>query len=182
MFHLAGLAMGLGGAITLDVMALKFMIRQKISSEIYLFFKHGSQVVFAGLLLLWLSGLAYLAYYAAYDPKSLSNHKVWAKLFIVVILSANGWLIHRYVSPLIHKNIGQPFLHGLTPRVRFVVMCSAMVSLVSWLTPLALGALKEFNFCVPAAYILEFYFAMLAIGLLLIAGFLHNSATKRVTS
>jgi len=62
-FHLIGLALGLGGAILLDLLAIRFLVKQKISQEFYEIFKHSSQVVFWGLCLLWLSGIAYFLYY-----------------------------------------------------------------------------------------------------------------------
>lgn len=165
-FHLAGLALGLGGAVLLDMLAIRFLIKQKISAEFYEIFKHSSQVVFWGLCLLWLSGIAYLAYYYLADYHSLFNQKVWAKLFIVVILSVNGWWIHRRILPLMQGSINGYLFKTLSVNQRRVLLCSSVISILSWGIPLLLGACKELNFCISAFTILFIYFTLLILGLI----------------
>ncbi|AYA04354.1 hypothetical protein BEN74_17190 [Acinetobacter sp. WCHAc010034] len=165
-FHLAGLALGLGGAVLLDMLAIRFLIKQKISAEFYEIFKHSSQVVFWGLCLLWLSGIAYLIYYYLADYHSLFNQKVWAKLFIVVILSVNGWWIHRRILPLMQGSINGYLFKALSVNQRRVLLCSSVISILSWGIPLLLGACKELNFCISAFTILFIYFSLLIVGLI----------------
>lgn len=165
-FHLAGLALGLGGAVLLDMLAIRFLIKQKISAEFYEIFKHSSQVVFWGLCLLWLSGIAYLVYYYLADYHSLFNQKVWAKLFIVVILSVNGWWIHRRILPLMQGSINGYLFKTLSVNQRRVLLCSSVISILSWGIPLLLGACKELNFCISAFTILFIYFSLLILGLI----------------
>jgi hypothetical protein len=165
-FHLAGLALGLGGAVLLDMLAIRFLIKQKISAEFYEIFKHSSQVVFWGLCLLWLSGIAYLIYYYLADYHSLFNQKVWAKLFIVVILSMNGWWIHRRILPLMQGSINGYLFKTLSVNQRRVLLCSSVISILSWGIPLLLGACKELNFCISAFTILFIYFSLLILGLI----------------
>lgn len=165
-FHLAGLALGLGGAVLLDMLAIRFLIKQKISAEFYEIFKHSSQVVFWGLCLLWLSGIAYLIYYYLADYHSLFNQKVWAKLFIVVILSVNGWWIHRRILPLMQGSINGYLFKTLSVNQRRVLLCSSVISILSWGIPLLLGACKELNFCISAFTILFIYFSLLIVGLI----------------
>lgn len=165
-FHLAGLALGLGGAVLLDMLAIRFLIKQKISAEFYEIFKHSSQVVFWGLCLLWLSGIAYLVYYYLADYHSLFNQKVWAKLFIVVILSVNGWWIHRRILPLMQGSINGYLFKTLSINQRRVLLCSSVISILSWGIPLLLGACKELNFCISAFTILFVYFTLLILGLI----------------
>lgn len=165
-FHLAGLALGLGGAVLLDILAIRFLIKQKISAEFYEIFKHSSQVVFWGLCLLWLSGIAYLVYYYLADYHSLFNQKVWAKLFIVVILSVNGWWIHRRILPLMQGSINGYLFKTLSVNQRRVLLCSSVISILSWGIPLLLGACKELNFCISAFTILFIYFSLLILGLI----------------
>ena len=166
-FHLAGLALGLGGAILLDMLAIRFLIKQRISKEFYEIFKHSSQVVFWGLCVLWLSGIAYLIYYCLADHHSLSNQKVWAKLFIVVILSVNGWWIHHRILPLIQNNINGYLFKALSLKQRRILLCSSVISILSWGIPLLLGACKELNFCISAFTILFIYFSLLILGLII---------------
>ncbi|WP_420001049.1 hypothetical protein ACN19N_07910 [Acinetobacter sp. LF10] len=170
-FHLIGLALGLGGAILLDLLAIRFLVKQKISQEFYEIFKHSSQVIFWGLCLLWLSGIAYLLYYYIADYHSLSNQKVWAKLFIVVVVvvvvSINGWWIHHRILPLIKNNINQYLFKSLSLNQRRLLLSSSVISILSWGIPLLLGACKELNFCISALTILFIYFSLLIFGLVI---------------
>lgn len=163
--HLTGLSLGLGGAVLLDVLALRFLILERISLEVSRIFAYGTRIVLLGLVLLWVSGLGYLGYYYCYDLHSLSNPKIWAKLVIVVILTLNGWWIHHWILPLIQQNIGNHFFARLTLKQRRILLSSSVISVCSWFMPLLLGACKEFNFCIEASTILILYSGLVALGL-----------------
>jgi hypothetical protein len=163
--HLTGLALGLGGAVLLDVLALRFLVLERISIEVSRIFAYGTRIVLFGLVLLWISGLAYLGYYYVYDMHSLSNPKIWAKLTIVVILTLNGWWIHHWILPLIQKNIGNHFFSRLSLKQRRILLSSSVISVCSWFMPLLLGACKELNFCIHASTILILYGGLVTIGL-----------------
>ncbi len=164
--HLTGLALGLGGAVLLDLLALRFLVMERISAEIIRIFAYGTRIVLIGLILLWISGVAYLGYYYLYDPHSLSNPKVWAKLAIVVVLTINGCWIHHWILPLIQKNIGSHFFARLTLKQRRILLSCSVISVCSWFVPLLLGSCKELNFCIHASTILLIYGGLVGLGLM----------------
>jgi hypothetical protein len=92
--HLIGLAVGVGAATLLDLIIMRFMVLGRISREHVKVVHLAAQLVAAGLVLLWITGLSFLYHYYIYTPDSLANPKVHAKIAIVLILTLNGILVH----------------------------------------------------------------------------------------
>lgn len=161
-FHFIGLALGLGGAIVLDLMLLRFFLRGKIISETFGIFNFASKIVDTGLRLLWITGLGFLFFYALTNPQLLANPKVHAKLVIVVILTVNGYFIHSVILPSVKAQIGKSLFTDVSPVRRSIFITSGAISAVSWFTPVALGAFSQLNFSVPAFVILSVYLALIA--------------------
>lgn len=178
LIHLAGLALGLGGAWIADIFLAKHIVRQVITKEKYQFVEFASKVVCYGLALLWLSGFAFIAFYYFFTPEFLLNQKVWAKVSIVTVLTFNGGLVHYYVLPVIKQCIGSAILPVVSAQVarRLTVICT--VSFISWLFPLVLGVSKSLNFSVPGVVIVLAYVCMLLLSSL-VAQLLVNSLLKR---
>lgn len=164
--HLIGLAIGVGGATLLDLIIMRFMVRGRISREQASIVQLASTLVTAGLVLLWLSGLGFLVYYYAFTPESLANPKVHAKIAIVAALTLNGVLIHHYILPVIRKNVGRQLFDGVSVARKRGMLALGAVSATSWYVPLALGALRELNFAVPATQILAAYVCLLLTAIL----------------
>lgn len=143
--HLVGVCFGLGGATMLDFWILRWMRWGGLPSEIARVFMFVSKVCSVGIALLWLSGLGFLAVYAAESPEKLQNPKLWAKITVVVVLTLNGLLIHSAVLPGILRDVSRPMLDGISGRRTGVFLVSGAVSGVSWYTAFALGLLREFN-------------------------------------
>lgn len=160
--HFVGLAAGLGGATLLDLMLLRFFVRQQICAEQVAVFEFSSKVVNTGLKLLWLTGFGFLLHYALFDPVNLQNPKVHAKLAVVVILTLNGVFIHMTVLPHLRRQIGRTLFHGTGGLQRSVFVVSGAVSAVSWYTPVVLGVFSQLNFSVPATQILVGYLLLVA--------------------
>ena len=101
--HLAGLAFGVGGAWILDIYVLRKMYKSAVTIENIQIIRFVSKIVIIGLAMLWFSGLAFLVFYSLMQPELLLNHKIWAKLTIVMVLSVNGFYLHKFVIPLITR-------------------------------------------------------------------------------
>lgn len=161
--HFVGLAVGLGGATLLDLMLLRFFVRQRVCAEHVEIFEFSSKVINTGLKLLWLTGFGFLLHYALFDSVKLQNPKVHAKLAVVVILTLNGVFIHMMVLPHLRRQIGRTLFHGTGWLQRSVFFTSGAVSAVSWYTPVVLGVFSQLNFSVPATQILVGYLALVAL-------------------
>ncbi len=165
--HLAGLAFGLGGAWILDLFIVRYFRSEAVTMERYQFLEFVSKLVLAGLVMLWISGLLFVLYYYFYTPEYLYNQKVWAKTFIVIVLSLNGVLVHRKLMPVIKRSIGSNLLTSLSPKEMRSMLSIGTVSVISWLFPIVLGVAKTLNFTVSAFVIAGSYMTVLAIALLL---------------
>ena len=161
--HFVGLALGLGAATVLDLMIFRFFLNGKVTSERWAIFDFGSKIVNAGLVLLWVTGFGFLAYYGAFEPIKFGNEKVWAKMLIVLILTVNGLFIHAVILPKVRAQIGRSLLQGMSTRQKSVLLTSGAISATSWYVPLLLGALPQLNFVVPMTTILLAYALILAL-------------------
>ncbi|MBB2964880.1 hypothetical protein [Methylobacterium sp. R2-1] len=164
--HLLGLCFGLGGATMLDFWILRWMRWGGLPNEITRTFLFVSKVVTVGLILLWVSGLGFLAVYAFEAPEKLSNPKIVAKITVVAALTVNGWLIHAFVLPGVLRDVSRPMFDGVSHLRTGIFLISGAVSGVSWYTAFALGLMRELNGRVAASLLLALWLAaMVAAGL-----------------
>jgi hypothetical protein len=124
-----------------------------------------SKVVMIGLAMLWISGLTFLVFYSAMQPELLLNHKIWAKLAIVIVLSVNGYYLHKYVIPLIVNNHGRVLIRTLSLRQVNSLTLIGCVSFVSWPFAMFLGTFKSINFSFSFFEIISFYLLVLMLAL-----------------
>lgn len=172
LLHFAGLVLGFGGALAIDLMVSRYR-RTAVTAELVNNVEWISRFVALGLALLWFSGIGFLLLYQATEPEKLLNPKIWAKLTIVAILTLNGIAIHRLVLPFLRHQIGRRLLDGISSRKRAALIGCGVISIVSWTIPVVLGAAPQLNFVVPCMVILEAYL------LVLVQGFLVGVITLR---
>jgi hypothetical protein len=181
--HLVGLIMGLGGALLLDLTILTRGIIKPVSHYTIHQLHMLSRVVAAGLLLLWITGLALIWINWQIKPEYIENPKLWAKIIIVCILTVNGILIHTAVMPKLEERLGLRLFEGRSNRHVMMFTFVASVSAVSWITPFILGKASELNFVVPASTILIAYASAVAFAwggmLLLTSGIVSIQADVR---
>jgi hypothetical protein len=159
--HFIGLALGLGIATFLDLLMLRFMVRTKIRAAHVQAFNFGTKIVIVGLILLWISGLSFLVYYFAVEPEKLSNPKIWAKISIVGVLTANAVYLHKIVLPVVEQQVSRSLFCGLTIRQRLLMLIGGATSATCWYVPVALAAIPQFNNSVPANEIWAVFCALL---------------------
>ena len=163
--HLSGLAFGVGGAWMLDLYILRKMYKSTVTKENIQIINFVSKVVMIGLAMLWISGLTFLVFYSAMQPELLLNHKIWAKLAIVIVLSVNGYYLHKYVIPLIVNNHGRVLIRTLSLRQVNSLTLIGCVSFVSWPFAMFLGTFKSINFSFSFFEIISFYLLVLMLAL-----------------
>lgn len=165
--HLSGLIFGVGGAWILDGFLLAHL-NDPLSKERYRTIEFISKNVIAGLIILWISGFAFIAYYYLFSPEFLYNQKVWAKIFIVSVLTINGVLVHNIILPYLKKSIGSTLVDLLSNYEIRVMASIGVMSFISWLFPIILGVTKTLNFTVSALQISFFYLLLSAVSLLFV--------------
>jgi hypothetical protein len=170
--HFIGLGLGLGTATFLDLMMMRFMLRQKIRRSHVQAFEFGTKVVTAGLVMLWISGLAFLVYYWAFDPEKLGNPKIWAKLSVVGVLTVNAVFLHKAVLPVVEQQVARTLFDGLSLYQRVLMVVGGATSVTCWYVPVALATIPQFNNSMPANQIWAMFCALLiANNALAIVGF-----------
>ncbi len=160
--HLVGLAFGVGGALTLDIIAFRYFYLERITPEKLVLFHFIARLVSIGLTILWLTGLAFLWLYWQCDPELLGNPKVWAKVVIVLVLTANGFFLHSKVFPILDRNVGHHLFYRVTVDEKAMMFTFSSISIISWGFPLVLGIARSLNFTTGMENILAFYFLMLS--------------------
>lgn len=120
-----------------------------------------------------MTGLGFLVLYAICEPVKLTNEKIWAKLAIVWVLSVNGVFIHAVVLPRIEEQIGKPLFLSMSNQQRHAFLASGAISVASWYVPVALGALVQFNFTVPASAILVAYLIIVCVAIVAVQLSIH---------
>ena len=160
--HLVGLAFGVGGALTLDIIAFRYFYLDRVTPEKLIIFHFIARLVTFGLIILWVTGIAFLWLYWQHQPELLGNQKVWAKLVIVVVLTVNGYFLHHRVFPILDRNLGRQMFHRVTVDETAMMFCLSSISIISWGFPLVLGIARSLNFTAGMGSILAFYFLMLS--------------------
>jgi hypothetical protein len=164
-FHLLGLAFGLGGALILDILLLR-EFGNIIHKEQLKLIATVSRLVTWGLVILWLSGLSFIAYYYLFTPEYLYNEKVWAKVVVVSVLTLNGYFVHSVILPALKRSMGKKMINALSYEEMKSVFSIGTVSFVSWFFPTILGVAKTLNFSVQMTDIVSAYLAMLLLAIL----------------
>ena len=179
--HFIGLALGLGTATFLDLMLVRFMMRDRIRQSHAEAFEFGTKIVTAGLVMLWISGLGFLLYYWGFDAEKLANPKIWAKLSIVGVLTANAVYLHRMVLPVVQKQVSRPLFDGLKQGQRIRMLIGGATSATCWYVPVALATIPQFNNAIPANQLWAMFCVLLVTAnALAILGYLALGAlTKR---
>jgi len=178
-FHFIGLAFGAGGAWISDLIILRFLQFEPITSEKLKLVHFLTNLVTIGLCILWVSGLGFLIHYSIFEPEKIMNPKIWSKVAIVVVLSLNGYLLHRYILPILNQNEGNTLFYAISAKQKLIMTVIGAVSLISWAFPVLLGASKGLNFTVSATEILSTYVIMIIV-VSATMYFLINRFTKEI--
>jgi hypothetical protein len=140
--HLAGVAVGMGGATITDILFFNFLRDLKISRKEADVMRVLSNVIVAALAVLYISGIA--LFFS--DAATYGNSAPFlAKAAILVILTVNGVLMHKFIAPHMVKF---SFLRGKKPvtmfRLRALSFAMGAVSFVSWYSVFLIAMLKSY--------------------------------------
>lgn len=159
--HFFGLALGLGTATLMDFLIARFFVTRQINKSMLDLFSFCAHMVSLGLVILWITGIGFLAFYWHFDPENLTNPKIHAKIAIVGVLTLNGLIIHRTVLPFLLSQQGKRLFEDVAPMRAKLLLTTASISAVSWYCPLIIANLPQLNFVVPMFEILSAYAAIL---------------------
>lgn len=161
--HLFGMAMGLGGIFINDIIFSHFIKDYSIKARESVVMHLISQMIFLGLALLLLSGLAL---YLPTPETYLENPRFLMKMTVVLVLILNGAALNRFVIPKMKKISVKEEDQGRYELLNKAAFAMALISLFSWISAFLLARLKEL-FDLPYLYLLLGYLVLLAIAVLL---------------
>ena len=159
--HFIGFALGVGAGSFAD-----FSILRKINTDITTCdlgnLETVHKIVWVGLGLLWLSGLAILYVRTGFIISEFSP-KLITKLAVVVILTANALMLGIWAMPILKKNINRPYI-AFSLEHKTILSLLASISICSWLSGLILGI---FAILKPASFttILPIFSALYALAI-----------------
>lgn len=134
--HIVALVMGFGVAMSVELLLLRSLFRNRTSAELVNFAEQSAQIMTFGFMLLWVTGIGFLFYYHFNSPELLLTEKTSAKMVIVAVLTMNCAMNHRFVLPTLRKYSGRQVLASATQNETLMLAVYASVSLVSWIFPL----------------------------------------------
>ena len=95
------------------------------------------------LILLWLTGFAVVVMGCLTTPDYLDNQKLWFKVSAVLILTVNGFFIHRCCDRFFKEGI---VLAELDAPMALSLNALGVISSVSWVWACFLGSAREWSF------------------------------------
>ena len=120
------------------------------------------KTVSRALLALWISGAAIIALDVSLKGWGyFANPKLQSKLMIVMLLTMNGYALHRYVLPLLKKSGS---LFNLSFSQRSLALLTGTVSGVSWFYAAMLGIGRPLNWKYSLVEIVAAYPVLIAAG------------------
>ncbi|MFB6225988.1 MAG: vitamin K epoxide reductase family protein [Candidatus Paceibacteria bacterium] len=137
-FHIIGLALGVGGATITDVFFFRFLKDYKISHKEADVLDTVSEVVWAGLAILILSGLGL---YLPSADQLTQNPRFLTKMTVVAIITLNGAVLNLKIRPhLMQIEFGKhEHQEGEMVFHRRLSFALGAVSFVSWYSALFFG-------------------------------------------
>lgn len=138
--HLMGMGMGYGGAMVSDAMFFSSIADRRIINTEMRFLRLGSTLVWLGLIVMTLSGVAMVWL----DPERLlSSDKFLAKMTVLLVLVINGVVFHvthiEWLSSVQGRHLDD-IDHYRQRKIWLLV--SGVVSMVSWNAALVLGVVR----------------------------------------
>lgn len=135
------------------------------------------KTVSRALLALWISGAAIVALDVSLKGWGyFANPKLQSKLMIVMLLTLNGYALHKYVLPLLKKSGS---LLNLSLSQRSVALLTGTVSGVSWFYAAMLGIGRPLNWKYSLVEIMAAYPVLIAAGFIFMM--LLTSSRSRVS-
>jgi uncharacterized membrane protein len=154
--HLIACCVAIGLVLTSDIAMVKQLIKgdpnARMDSQ---HLADLQKTVSRALIALWVTGVAIVTLDASIKGWGyFANPKLQSKIAIVVLLTINGFALHKYVLPLLQK---AGSLLRLSFSQRLMAIFAGAVSGVSWFYAAMLGVGRPLNFKYSLVEILAAY-------------------------
>jgi len=168
-FHIIGVALGLGGATISDVLFFYSVKNKTISGDEVNLLRAVSKVIWTGIILLIVTGIGFLVlrYLTAGSINGielLHNGRFQTKMFIVAVIFINGLVFHFKVFPLIRKYTGLSLQNDEIKKRLPLFAATGAISIISWYSALFLAFLKFLTY--SFAFLVNIYLLIIFVGII----------------
>jgi hypothetical protein len=155
-FHLIACCVAIGLVFTSDIAMVKQLLRADAAEKLDpIHLSNLQKTVSRALFVLWITGVGIIALDVSLKGWAyLSNPKLQAKIAIVCLMTMNGYVLHKYVLPLMQK---AGSLLNLSFNERMSATFSGALSGVSWFYAAMLGIGRPLNWKYSLLEILAAY-------------------------
>ncbi len=186
LFHIIGVAIGVGGATVSDVLFFRALADRKISKDELALLHTLGMMLWVGLFILIASGLGFLGLQFANTGNIHYLNETWfqAKMTIIAILSTNALVMHWYIFPFMEAHTGKKLNFTIMQPKLALFATTGVVSIGSCYTALVLGVTRGLDF--TYGLIINLYLVLLTFGILvaytLLASAIFKKPIKKNTS
>jgi hypothetical protein len=161
--HLIACCVAIGLVLTSDIAMVKQLIRADPYEKLDPGHMAGLQkTVSRALLGLWITGAAIITLDASLKGGGyFANPKLQSKVAIVMLLTVNGYALHKYILPMLQK---AGSLFNLPLSQRSFALFTGVVSGVSWFYAAMLGIGRPLNWKYSLVEIMAAYPVLIAGG------------------
>lgn len=165
-FHIIGVAIGVGGATVSDVLFFRALKDKRISPDELGLLHTLGMMLWVGLIILIASGLGFVTLQYIMSGTSSYIVSAWfqAKMTIIAILFTNAWVMHLYVFPFMKSHLGTTLTHKKVAPHFALLAVTGVVSITSWYSALVLGVTRGLDF--PYGLIINLYLVILMFGVM----------------
>lgn len=166
LFHIIGVAIGVGGATVSDVLFFRALKDKRISADELGLLHTLGMMVWVGLIILIASGIGFLTLQYVMSGTSTYLVSAWfqAKMTIIAILLTNAFVMHLYVFPFMKSNLDTTLTHKKVAPHFALLAATGVVSITSWYSALVLGVTRGLDF--SYGLILNLYLVILVFGVM----------------
>jgi len=183
-FHILGVALGVGGATVSDLLFFRAITDRRISKDEFAMLHTMGYVLWAGLIILFLSGVGFVTSQLILSGSStyLVSPWFWAKMTIVFTLFCNALVMHMKVFPFMTAHLDQELSYQKVKDKMILLSMTGVISIVSWYSAMTLGVTRGLDF--SYFFMINTYVLVLVTGIL-VAYILFNVSIfppKRIPS
>ena len=166
LFHIIGVALGVGGATVSDLLFFRAIKDRRISTDEFALLHTLGYVLWVGLGILFLSGIGFVLSQLWLTGSStyLVASWFWAKMTIVFILFCNALVMHGRVFPFMAAHLDKKLDYRAVKNKVILLAVTGVISITSWYSALTLGVTRGFD--LPYSYIINLYVFLVVIGVL----------------
>lgn len=163
-FHVFGVALGVGGATISDITFLRAVKDRKITSYEYDSLKVLSRVVWAGIAILFISGHGFLLnQYIQLDSLPIfKSGRFLAKYVLVWVVLLNGLVFHFRVFPVFARALNKDLSRLKNSKI-WLIAVSGAISATTWYSIVVISLLPR-GWTFPHWYYLGAYGCALVFG------------------